>query len=147
MRTVYGKSAVIRKDGPKRAARQVAVAGLASRGAAETAGLTDRVRREVVVQHKAPLDLALFDIVHILLVHFRAERRGDDRLRLTAGEQRRAVDPRQPADLALDRTDLGEFTSIGTAAVAEHILAEDLFLELAEKPCPPSRGLPGSSSG
>ena len=38
------------------------------------------------MQHKAPLDLAFLDVVHVLLVHLGTERSRHDRLRLTACE-------------------------------------------------------------
>ncbi len=69
IRIVYGKSDIVRQYGFDRAARQVAVAGLAARRAAEASRFADRVRREIVVQHKAALYFTLFDVVHVLLVH------------------------------------------------------------------------------
>ena len=84
------------------------------------------------MQHEPALHFALLDIVHVLLVHLGAKRRRNDRLRFTACKERRAMNTRQPADLACDRTDLGELASVGTTAVAEHVFAEDLFLELAK---------------
>ena len=59
---------------------------LATSGAAESASLADRIRWEVIIQHKAAFDLSLLEIIHVLLVHLRPERRGNDRLRLTACE-------------------------------------------------------------
>ena len=81
---------------------------------------------------KAAFDLALFDVIHVLLVHFGAERRRNDRLRFAAREQSRAVNSRKPSDFARDRADLRELTAVWTPLVAEHVLAEDLFLELAK---------------
>jgi hypothetical protein len=52
-------------------------------------------------------------------------------LRLTAGEQRGAVDARQVTDLALDGADLVELAAVGTGAVIEDRVAEQaLFGEL-----------------
>ena len=102
----------------------------ASRCSAEASGLTDRIRREVVVQHKAPLYFTLLDVVHVLLVHLGAERGGDDRLRLAACEKRGSMNAWQPADLARDRTDLLELASVRATAFTEHVFAEDLFLQV-----------------
>ncbi len=38
------------------------------------------------MQHETTANLALLDVVHILLVHLGAKRRRDDRLRFAAGE-------------------------------------------------------------
>ena len=61
-------------------------------------------RREVVVQHEALPALA-GERVDLLLVGRGAERGGDDRLRLAALEERRAVHAREEADLAHDGAD------------------------------------------
>src|SRR3954463_7346993 len=81
------------------------------------------------MQHEAAFNLTLLKVVHVLLVHFRTERRGDHRLRLTAGEECRTVNSRKPGDLASYRTDLGALSSVRATLVAEHVLAEDLFLQ------------------
>src|SRR5688500_10057182 len=42
------------------------------------------------------------------------------------------MDAREPADFACDRADLRELASIRTTAIAQHILAEDLFFQVPE---------------
>ncbi len=87
--------------------------------AAQRAGLADRVGREVVVQQEALVGDPgqRFDQ---LLVGRGAERAGDQRLGLAAGEDRRAVRPRQPAGLGRDRADRGR-----AAAVEPHPVVDD----------------------
>ena len=74
----------------ERALGEGAVADLAAAGAAQELHFTDREGREVVVQHEALPGLAL-DHLDLLLVVGGAERGGDERLRLAAGEHGRAV--------------------------------------------------------
>ena len=88
-----GELVVAGNDRRERALRQRAVADLAASGAGETAGLADRERREVVVEHEALVELAA-DVLDLLLVVRGAERAGDERLRLAAREDDRAVDAR-----------------------------------------------------
>ena len=80
-----------------RAPGELAVADFAAAGRAHAAGFTDRVGREVVVQHEVLL-VGAFERVDELLVFAGAERGDDERLRFAAGEQRRAVRARQNAD-------------------------------------------------
>ena len=85
-----------RQHALQRALGQVAVADLAARRAAHRAHFTRGERREVVVQHERLRRLRrLVDRVEALDVVRRAERRGDERLRLAAREERRAVRARQ----------------------------------------------------
>src|SRR5689334_12597151 len=100
---------------------------LATRRGAKPACLTDRVGREIVMKHKASLHLALFQVVHILLVHFCAEGYTNDRLRLPPCEQRRTVDTGQPAGLTGNGTDLRKLPAVRTAAISENIFAKDLL--------------------
>ena len=83
---------------------ELAVADLAAAGRTHAAGLADRVGREVVVQQEALL-VGAFQAVDVLLVLAGAERGDDQRLRLAAGEQRRAVGARQEAGFGDDRAD------------------------------------------
>ena len=82
------------------------MANLTAGRGAEASDLADRVLREVVVQQKLSFDLALLEIVHELLVFFRAQRGRDHRLRLAARKESGAVRARQPADLAGDGPNL-----------------------------------------
>ena len=85
-------------DRRERAFGQRAVADLAPAGAAQELHFAHRERREVVVQHEALVELAAH-VLDLLLVVGRAERAGDERLRLAAGEDDGAVDARQDARL------------------------------------------------
>src|SRR5262249_44019279 len=99
---------------------QGAVADLAPAGAADAAALADAVGREVVVEHEL-LGVLLRQPLDALLVAGGAQRRRDDGLRLAALEQRRAVDARPQADLAVQRPDL-----LGRAAVDALALADQV---------------------
>ena len=65
--------------------------------------------------------------LNALLIVLGAERGGDQGLGFSAGEQRGAVRARQHADFDVDLADLVEFAAVGTAAVLEHLFAEDAF--------------------
>ena len=69
----------------------------------------------------------------ILLVLAGAERRHDQRLRLAAGEQRRAVGARQDADLREDRADGRQIAPVDAALVVEDVPAHDLGLGVVER--------------
>ena len=53
----------------------------------------------------------------------------DQRLGLAAGEQRRTVNAGQNADLDRDRANLVEGAMIGTDALVQHLVAEDLLAQ------------------
>src|SRR6185369_7249182 len=109
-----------------------AVSDLAPARRTETSDLTDRVLREIVVQQETAFDFAFLEIVDELLVFLGAESRRNERLRLAAGEKRRAVYAWQPADFGCDRTNLGEPPAIGTPPLVENIVTEDHLFELIE---------------
>src|ERR1700730_4559762 len=91
------------------------------------------------MQQEATLDLALFDVVHKLLVFLSAKRGRDQRLRFTPRKQRRAVGARQPTYFAGDGANFGKTPAIGTASMVQNIVAKDLFFEMVESlsgPCP-----------
>ena len=67
-RIVYGNSSVARQHRVQRAPGELAVAGLAARRGAEAADFTDRVRREVIVQHEARVGEALQPVDHLLAI-------------------------------------------------------------------------------
>ncbi len=112
----------------ERSPGELAVADLTPSGSAEAADFADRVRREVIVQHEALVGEALQPIDH-LLRFLGAERGGADRLRLAAGEQRRAVRAGQEADDRLDRADGLGVAAIDAAAFLEDRAADDVGLE------------------
>ncbi len=106
------------------------MADFAAARRAHAARFTDGVGREVVVQQEA-LFLRAFQAVDVLLVFAGAERGNDERLRLAAREQRRAVRARQDVDFRQDRANW----SRGLAAVdaplgLQHVAAHDLHFEL-----------------
>ena len=73
---------------------------------AHAAGLTGGVRREVVVVDVALGVLGVERVDHLRHAEH-AERRHVQHLRLAPAEQRRAVGPRQHADLGRQRPDVG----------------------------------------
>src|SRR5207237_8215054 len=87
-----------RKDGKDRALGERAVADLTPARTAHHAHFTDGERREVVVMHVA-LRVDGRERVDDLLVPARPERRDRHNLWLTAGEDGRAMRPRQNSDL------------------------------------------------
>ena len=95
------------------------MADLAAAQAAGGLGLARRERREVVVEHEL-LGALHEHFVLDLLVEFRTERHGRERLGLAAGEDRRAVCRGQVAHLTPDRADL-----VGLAAVEAQPFVED----------------------
>ena len=70
--------------------------------------------------------------VDVLLVLAGAERRDHQRLRLAAGEQRRAVGARQHADLGEDRAHRRQVAAVDAALVVEDVPAHDLGLGVVE---------------
>ena len=114
-RTVYGKASSLGSIGERDAARQVAVADVAARGAPHELRLAHGEGREVVVEEERVLALALV-LLDDLRVVGGPERRGDERLGLAAREERGAVGARQDADLRGDRPDLGELAAVEALA-------------------------------
>ena len=121
----------LRQHRMDRAPGELAVADLAAAGRADAAGLADRERREVVVQQERFLVGAL-QRVDELLVLAGAERGDDQRLRLAAGEQRRAVGARQHADFRHDRAHGVEVAAVDALAGVEDVPAHDLGFEFLE---------------
>ena len=89
------------------------------------------IGREVVVQQERFLVGAL-QRVDPLLVLAGAERGDDQRLRLAAGEQRRAVRARQHAGLGHDRAHGLEVAAVDALAGVEDVPAHDLGFEFLE---------------
>src|ERR1700692_849847 len=84
------------------------------------------------MQQEAALDLALLDIVHELLVFFRAQRRGYQRLRLASRKECRAVGTRQPTTFAGNWPNFGKTSPIWPTSMVQNIVAENLFLEMVK---------------
>ena len=108
------------------------MADLAAAGRAHAARLTHRVGREVVVQHEA-LFAGAFERVDELLVLAGAERGDDDRLRLTAREQRRAVRARQHVHFRNDGTHGLQVAAVDAAAGLDDVAAHDVALQRLER--------------
>ena len=120
-----------RQHRPDGAPGELAVADFAPAGRAHAARLADRIGREVVVEQEALL-VGAFERVDVLLVLAGAERGDDQRLRLAAGEQRRAVRARQDADLRQDRPHRLHVAPVDADAVVENVPAHDLGLQIVE---------------
>ena len=134
MRIVYGNSSNGGQHRLERALGEVAVADLAAAGAAHRADFAGRERREVVVEHERLGRLALVvDRVEALHVVRGAERRGDERLRLAAREERRAVRAREERRCRSRsaRTSFGLRPSTRESRV-EHLRAQRVVLDVAE---------------
>ena len=84
------------------------------------------------MQHEVFAILA-FKRVDDLLVLAGAQGGDDDRLRLAAGEQGRAMRPRQQADLAIDRPHRFGVAPVDALLAAQDRAAHDLLLEVLEQ--------------
>ena len=126
-----GELLLRRQDRADCAPGELAVADLAAARRTDASGLTDRERREVVVQQERLLVGAL-QRVDELLVLAGAERGDHDRLGLAAGEQRGAVGARQERRLADDRTHGDEVAAVDALGGIEDVPAHDLGFEVLE---------------
>ena len=126
-----GEGLLARQDGRERAAGQDAVADLAARRAAHELHLADREGREVVVEQELVLALALV-LLDDLGVVGGAERGGDERLRLAAGEERGAVRAREETRPRRDRADLVERAAVEALALVEDRLARQDLDEVVD---------------
>ena len=116
----------------QRAPGELAVADFTTARRTEAADFTDRIGREVIVQHEVFVGQAGQPVDHLLGV-LGAERGRADRLRFTAGEQRRTVCARQEVHHRLDRTDLRGGTTVDARAILEDRATDDLALELLDE--------------
>ena len=146
-RMTYGKLFLARQDGHERSLGERAVADLAPARAAHRLVLARRIGRQVVVVQVA-LRLLGADGVDALDVGRRSERGDRQRLRLAAGEEPRAMRPRQEADLDRDRPDRLQVAAVHADALVEHQLADDLLVQQAGEvlarsapPCAPRRSV------
>src|SRR5205085_3433052 len=106
-----------------------AVADVTPLRAAHEAGLAHRERREVVVVEVALGGLEPEGVEPHLLAR-RAERDDRERLRLPAGEQRRAMRTRSDSDLDRDRPDFLGRAAVGPLLVDRDPPADHVLLEL-----------------
>src|SRR6201986_962703 len=104
---------------------ELSMADFAPAWRTHTARLADGIGREIVMEHEALLIRSL-QAVDILLVLAGAERRDDQSLRLTTGEQSRTVGTRKHTDLREDRADRRQIAAVDTALVVENVPAHDL---------------------
>src|SRR5262249_35214164 len=98
----------------------------------DPAGFTDRERREVVIQHETPLHFSLFEVIHILDVFARPQRRGDYCLSFTSSEQGRTVGARQHPDFDRYRPFLGKSPPVGPGPAVQDVVPENFFLQRIE---------------
>ncbi len=110
---------------------QLAVTDFTTARRTHAARFTNRIGREVVVQHEGLLVGARQRVNH-LFVFAGAERGDDDGLRFTAGEQGRAVGARQKADFRNDRTNGLQIATVDAVAGVENVPANDLGLQMLE---------------
>src|SRR5690606_37234799 len=106
-----GEILMARQHRMQRAPGELAVADFPASGGTEAAYFTDRIGREIIVQHEALVGEAFQPVEH-LLAFLGAQRGGADRLSLAAGEQRRSVRAGQETDHRLNRADLVELAPV-----------------------------------
>ena len=109
------------------------MANVPALGAAQAAGLADAERREVVVMEIALGGLQPERVESHLLARG-PERDDAERLRLPAGEQRRAMRPRSDADLDRDGSDLVGGAAVGPFLLNRNPFPDQRLLELVERP-------------
>ena len=107
------------------------MADLAALGRPNAAGFPDAVRREIVVEQKRIAAFA-FDCVDDLGIAFGAQRGYHQRLSFPAGEQGRAVRPRQYADADADGTDRGLVAAVDAATFIQRHLPHQLVFQILD---------------
>ena len=117
-----------RQNGRDRPLRQCAVSDFAAACATQERDFAHREWREVVVQHEALLGFA-FEGFQPLHVFAGTECRRHQRLRFTAGEDRRPVGARQNSDFNPDIADLVELAPVRTPVLLDHLFAEHLLAQ------------------
>src|SRR5690606_16499695 len=113
------------------AAGKTAMAHFATTGKADTTALTDRVGREVVVQHKRVFALA-FEGVDDLRIAQRTEGCRDQGLGFTAGKQGGTVNLGQYANLDADGTHGLAVATIDAGFATDDAAANNFLFELLE---------------
>ena len=106
------------------------MADLAAGGGAARTGFAGGPLRHIIVVDIAALGLVI-DGVELLRGGERVQRADGEDLGLAAGEQARAVDARQNADLGVQRTNLVRGTAVDALALEQPLL-DDLLLHLVE---------------
>ncbi len=110
---------------------KLAMPDFAASGRAHAAALANRIGGEIVMQKEALLVGAL-QTIDVLLVLPGAKRRDDQRLRLAAGEKRRAMGPRQDAYFRDNRTDRLFVAPVDSDAGVENVPADNLGLQVVK---------------
>ena len=110
---------------------QCAMTDFAAACATQKRNLSNRKRREVIVQHEALLGFA-FEDFQALHVVAGAQGGGDQGLGFAASEDGRAVGAGQNADFDPDIANLVESAAIGTALLVDDLLAENAFAQSLE---------------
>jgi len=111
---------------------ELAVACFAATSEAKTAHFTDRIGREVIVQHEVIVGEPLQPVDHLLSV-FGAQSGGADRLSFAAREQRRTMRAGQQANHGFDRANLIELAAIDTRAILDDRTANDFAFQLFDR--------------
>ena len=113
---------------------EVTVAHLPAPGT-QAAGLADRERREIVVQHEALAGvlIVLQRVQDTQFVALAAQGGQRKRLRLAAGEQGRTVRARQDIDLATDRANVVGTAAVGAQLYVQNRLAHHVRLQILEQ--------------
>ncbi|CCK04988.1 Spidroin 1 [Cronobacter sakazakii 701] len=117
-----------RHDCQYAAFRQTTVTDFTTLRRTNHAGFADRVRREVVVEQEAVSTLA-HQFVDVLRVAFSTERRGNQRLRFTTGEERGTVSTRQYASAHVQATDHVFFATIDTRFASQYARTNNVLLD------------------
>ncbi len=124
-----GEFVLAGQHGVQRTPGQLAMTHFTTTRRAEAADFTDRIGREVIVQHEIFIMQAGQAVDHLLGV-LGAQRGGADGLRFTAGEQGRTMGAGQEADHCFDRTDLRGRAAVDALAVLQDGAAHDFRFQL-----------------
>ena len=126
-----GKRFGVGQDRRHTAFGQCPVSDFSPTGSADHATFSDRVRREVVVEHESLL-VFLDRPVDSLSVTWCAEGDGADRLSFASGEDGRAVHSWQQVDAAVDVPQVVHASAIESRLVVENQVSDDELLEVME---------------
>ena len=124
-----GKLILCRQNRVQSTPGKLAMPHFATSRSPETANFTDRIGREVIVQHEMLVMKARKPVDHLLSI-LGAQGAGRNCLGFTAGEQGRAVCTWQEMRFTKDRTDLGRGPAIDAGAILQDRTADDFSLEL-----------------
>ena len=100
---------------------------------AQTSGLTNTVRWEVVMQHEPLLFNSTGNRVESLRVGLRSQRQCPQRLGFSPVEYRGPVRPRKKAHLGCKRSELVESSAVDTSSLLKNVRANNLMSKEAHK--------------